>query len=94
VRLDASELLWITDHPDRRGMGIDFKCPLHERCYLALWFVNPLDTGMPRCNVDGTPVADLYHRIGRTADTLTITEDIVLEGHWRGRIDSGVVVTA
>jgi len=74
VRLIDLDPHWSVDGEGRRGMGINFECPVHRVHYLGVWFANPVDGGLsapPSCRP--TP---RWQRIGDTFDTLTLTPSI------------------
>ncbi|MGH8525548.1 MAG: hypothetical protein ACREXY_15505 [Gammaproteobacteria bacterium] len=41
-----SEPEWISP-PNRFGVGIRFRCPTHDVCWVKLYFRNPVDGGEP-----------------------------------------------
>lgn len=77
--------------PRREGIGLQFDCPIHEECWTAVIFENPLDGARPP---DGFSGQARWQRTGDTFDTLTLAPSIrcvgkVGECRWHGFIRNG-----
>lgn len=91
-RLVDADPSFYTDHAGTRtGLGLTFDCPIHENCFLAVPFANPLDGGPaePR---------KTWQRDGDTFESLTLSPSIRILGgdegcEWHGFIRSGLFET-
>lgn len=88
-RLVDADPAWM-DGTDRRGIGVQFNCPIHEHCCGGVQFTNPVDGGSPR-DANGRP---RWHRTGDTFETLTLSPSIRRLGgpdgcEWHGFIRDG-----
>jgi|SRR5271155_4039559 len=99
MRLLDQDPRWLTTGYLRHGMGVSFRCP-HCDTRLAVWFVNPLDGGLP---IDTeTHAGQRWTRSGADFDTLTLfpsinakEKDPVTEitiVHWHGFAHRGALV--
>lgn len=72
-------------------MGVSFCCPHCKTTYLGVWFMNPLDGGLPAAP-DCEPLSR-WQRTGDTFDTLSLTPsvDASQDGHWHGWIIHGEI---
>lgn len=93
MKLTDLDPSWATDCNGRHGMGITFRCPVHELgCYQGVWFTNPVDGGPP---VGGGHL--LWQRTGDTFEALTLTPSIHVKWaqdgstHWHGYVTNGEV---
>lgn len=74
--------------PAKRGVLVEFDCPIHEECQLHVPLANPLGGGPP---FRGEP---LWQREGETFETLTLSPSVRMVGRegecrWHGFIRNG-----
>ncbi len=87
----------VQDYHGRKGMGVTFRCPIHDDCYW-FWipFENPIDGGPKGTKGQGKNKNKFWQRTGETFETLTLVPSIKFpeEGpeHWHGYITNGEVV--
>ena len=109
MKLSELDPRWLTELPDRHGMGISFECPhcqnepIEDRIQIAVWFSNPID-GKPPASVTCREVIKdnrilavqpLWNRFGDNFESLTLSPsiDARLSGHWHGNIINGEIKT-
>jgi len=80
--------------PDRRGVGVMFLCPIHEDCWHAVPFTNPLDGGGAF-----EPHRVSWDRDGDSFETLSLSPSIRRIPHglddcaWHGYVRAGRLET-